>query len=204
MKPAPCKHERRLCSAGLAAFLLWPAVVSAHGEDMGDSLLSGFMHPLTGPDHLLAMLSVGIVSALIGGRAVLWVPAAFVASMVTGGALGAAGAALPQMELGIALSVLLLGAAVALPRRFPVGLAALVVGVFGVWHGNAHGVEMPRAAAPVFYSLGFVFSTALIHLLGVGLGFLPLFRGHGRVPVRVAGLCIAACGCFFLVRAVLP
>ena len=146
------------------------------------------------------MLSVGIISALIGGRAIYWVPGAFVGAMLFGGTLGVLGSALPHVELGIALSVLLLGAGIAMPRRLPVLVTMAVVALFGTLHGNAHGVEMPKAAVPVFYSLGFVLSTTLIHIAGVGVGFIPLLHWKNRLPMGVAGMAISATGIYFLVQ----
>jgi urease accessory protein len=180
-----------------------PELALAHSEHDGQSFMSGFLHPLLGPDHLLAMLSVGIISALIGGRAVFWVPAIFVSAMLLGGTIGATGVELPHVEFGIALSVLLLGAGITVPRRFPVWLVMGVVGFFGVLHGNAHGVEMPQAAAPAFYSLGFVAATSMIHLIGVGIGFIPCLHVRNRLPMGVTGTAIAAFGVHFLGRVVL-
>jgi urease accessory protein len=181
----------------LAAF---PLAAWAHTADDATSAFDGLLHPLMGPDHLLAMLSVGIVSVLIGGRAVIWVPTAFVASMLAGGTIGVLGTELPHVELGIILSVLLLGIAIAVVRRFPVWLAMAVVAMFGAFHGNAHGLEMPEAHSPVFYSLGFSISTVAIHLLGVGIGFVPALTARGRAPMTVLGAAISAAGVVFLVR----
>ena len=180
--------------------ILLPGLAYAHSEHEAKSFMSGFMHPLLGPDHLLAMLSVGIISALIGGRAIFWVPAAFVTSMLLGGTLGATGVAFPFIEIGIALSVLLLGVGIAMPRQFPTWLTMAAVGLFGSMHGNAHGVEMPQAAVPVFYSLGFVISTSLIHVAGVGVGFIPLLHWRNRLPMGVAGMMISAVGIYFIVQ----
>ncbi len=183
---------------GLAGFL--PSLAFAHSEHEGTSFVGGFLHPLLGPDHLLAMLSVGIISALIGGRALFRVPAAFVACMLLGGTMGIFGIALPHVESGIALSVLLLGAGIAMPQRCPACVTMCAVGFFGILHGNAHGVEMPQAAVPVFYSLGFIISTSLIHIAGVGIGFIPFLHGRNRLPMGLAGCAISVVGIYFLVQ----
>lgn len=186
--------------SGLAA--VFPVLAHAHSEHEVMSLGSGFMHPILGPDHLLAMLSVGVISALIGGRAILWVPAAFVTAMIIGATIGVFGVALPHVEFGIAVSVLLLGAGITMPKQFPVLLTMAVVGLFGMLHGNAHGVEMPQAAVPVFYSLGFVASTTLIHVLGVGIGLIPWLHRRHRLPMGAAGVAISMAGVHFLLQAV--
>jgi urease accessory protein len=184
---------------GLVACL--PGLAQAHSEHDGLSFVGGLLHPLLGPDHLLAMLSVGIVSALIGGGAVYWVPSAFVAAMLGGAVMGIMGVALPHVELGIALSVLVLGAAIAMPARLPLLATGLVVALFGLLHGNAHGVEIPRAAVPAFYSFGFIVSTATIHVLGVGIGYLPPLHRRNRLPMDVAGMLISVVGVYFLINA---
>jgi urease accessory protein len=188
-----------LIFAGVAACC--PGLAQAHSEHDGLSFMSGFLHPLLGPDHLLAMLSVGILSALIGGRAVYWVPCAFVAAMLAGAVLGVIGTALPHVELGIALSVLVLGVAIAMPNKLPVLITALVVALFGLLHGNAHGVEIPRSAVPAFYSFGFIVSTATIHVIGVGIGFIPQLHWRNRLPMDVAGMLISVTGVYFLISA---
>ncbi|MGZ5781110.1 MAG: HupE/UreJ family protein [Burkholderiaceae bacterium] len=166
-----------------------PIFAHAHSVRESMSLVGGFLHSLLGTVHLLAMLSVGIISALIGGRAIYWVLGAFVTCMLFGGTLGVLGIALPHVEFGIALSVLVLGAGITMPRQLPVWLTTFAVGLFGTLHGNAHGVEMPQAAVPVFYRLGFIISTTLIHMLGVGIGFIPflhcrcLFSGATRAVI---------------------
>ncbi len=189
---------------GSMAVLLAPGTAWAHSEHEAKSFMGGLLHPLLGPDHLLAMLSVGIISALIGGSAVFWVPGAFVAFMLVGGILGVFGVALPYVELGIALSVILLGAGVASPRQFPVWLTVGVVGLFGSLHGNAHGVEMPSIAVPAFYTLGFIVCTATIHVLGVGIGYIPLLHARNRLPMGVLGVAIALVGIFFAVKQGMP
>jgi urease accessory protein len=183
---------------------LLPALAYAHSEHEAKSFMGGLLHPLLGTDHLLAMLSVGIISALIGGSAVFWVPGAFVAFMLIGGIIGVLGVVLPHIEIGIAVSVLFLGAGVAVPRQSPIWLTMGVVGLFGSLHGNAHGVEMPSAAVPAFYTFGFIACTALIHMIGVGIGYIPQLHSRNRLPMGVVGLAISTMGLFFLLKQGMP
>ncbi|WP_284694362.1 HupE/UreJ family protein [Rhodoplanes serenus] len=153
----------------------------------------GFVHPLFGPDHLAAMVAVGLWSATLGGLAVAAVPAAFVALLIGGALLGAGGVALPAVEPVITASVIVLGLLVALTVRLPPLPAALVVGLFGLFHGCAHGTEMPAAAAPLAYGLGFVTATALLHGTGIAIG-LALGRTATRSATRLAGAGVTAFG----------
>jgi urease accessory protein len=159
----------------------------------GAGLAQGFLHPLGGIDHLLAMIAVGLWAAQRGGRALWAVPAAFVAMMAVGGVAGATGATLPLVELGIALSLIALGLALTLSVRLPVFISAVLVGLFALFHGHAHGSELPEAAAALGYGLGFVAATAALHGLGVAIGVL-LKRDAGRALVRIGGAGIGATG----------
>lgn len=151
-----------------AAVALLPQAAFAHtlGAE-GAGFAHGFLHPVGGWDHLLAMVAVGLWAAQRGGKAFWALPATFVASMILGGVFGMTGVALPQVELGIAASVIVLGAVIAVQARFPLALCVAVVGGFGVFHGQAHGAEMPVAATPALYALGFVLATALLHATGL-------------------------------------
>ncbi|MCX7784464.1 MAG: HupE/UreJ family protein [Meiothermus sp.] len=144
------------------------------GETSG--LVHGWMHPLGGLDHLLAMVAVGLWAAQLasaGDRRALWgVPLAFVGVMALGGLLGMLGLELPLVETGILLSVFLLGGLVLFAARLPLGLSAVVVGVFALFHGHAHGAEMPPSASGLEYALGFVLATTMLHLIGIGVGLL--------------------------------
>ena len=172
------------------AVALAPAIASAHtGIGRAAGFLHGFWHPVGGIDHVLAMVAVGLLAAQLGGRALWAVPATFVAVMATGGALGMAGVALPAVEVGIALSVLVLGLLVLAGRRWPLGLAMALVAVFAVFHGHAHGSEMPVDASGLSYGLGFMLATALLHLAGIGLGI-----GLGRLAATEGGRLIQASG----------
>ncbi|AVI65392.1 MULTISPECIES: HupE/UreJ family protein [unclassified Shewanella] len=178
--------------------LCWIAPVSAHEIHSGGGFMSGFNHPVLGFDHLLAMLSVGMLSTQLGGRAIWTVPLAFVTFMLVGGILGLYAIAVPFVEIGIALSVLLLGLAIAFDRQIPLLFAMAFVGVFAIFHGHAHGAEMPELASPVLYALGFLFGTAVIHLGGVMIG-LGMQRMTGqRNLMRVTGVAIAAMGGYLL------
>ena len=159
-------------TSGLAAILaLLPAAAMAHtGTGAHIDAMHGFLHPLTGLDHVLAMVAVGVFAAQLGGRSLWAVPAAFVLAMVAGGALGYFGTPLPMVEQGIALSVIVMGLAVAFGAKLPVGPAMALVAVFAVFHGHAHGAEGSAAGSFLGYAAGFVVATALLHAAGVVLG----------------------------------
>lgn len=184
---------------GLATSLVLPAIAEAHilqGETGG--FLHGFEHPLSGADHLLAMFCVGLWGAQMGGRSVWSLPIAFPLIMVIGGMLGIAGVPLPAVESGIALSIIVLGAAIAFVWRPPEWLAVLVIGVFAVFHGYAHGAELPTATDPADYAIGFVVATGLIHLFGIAVG-LAFQRFKGGELSRALGGLIGLGGVYFLV-----
>ena len=159
--------------------------------------LSGFQHPVFGFDHLLAMFAVGVWGAQIGGRSVWELPVAFPLIMALGGALGIAGVPLPFTEVLIALSMIVLGSAIAAAWRPHAWASVSVVGLFAIFHGHAHGVVLPGAADPVAYGIGFVLATGLIHVAGIGFGLLLGKAYNGRVS-RFAGALIALCGVYFL------
>lgn len=173
--------------------LLAPLPVLAHpGHDDGSGFLSGLSHPVFGPDHLLAMVAVGLWAALAGGRAVWAYPAAFVAAMLAGGLMGAGGAELPVVEPMILASVIIVGAAAGLALRVPLALSVPVLALFGLAHGYAHGLEGPGGAE---YALGFVVATLALH--GVGMAAVRL----GTVPARVLGGGVALAGLALAVAA---
>jgi urease accessory protein len=183
---------KRSLTRGLVALIAAaaPAAAYAHpaiGEAAG--LSHGFAHPMTGLDHILAMVMVGVLAFQLGGRAIWLLPATFVLVMAAGGALGMAGVNLPFVELGIALSVIVLGAVVALNIKAPVAAAMAVVGFFAIFHGHAHGSEMPENAAGLAYAFGFMMATAMLHVAGLALGF-AIGRGGERtgfLATRLAG-----------------
>ncbi|MBA4789453.1 MAG: HupE/UreJ family protein [Rhizobiales bacterium] len=192
---------RPLLAAGFLTLL--PSMAFAH-TGVGDAhgLAHGFLHPLTGLDHVLAMVAVGILAWQSGGRAVWAVPLTFVALMVVGGALGASGIDLPYVEIAIALSVVVLGAAVAFGVTLPLAGAMAIAGFFALFHGHAHGAEMPDDASGLAYGLGFVAATAALHLAGIGLGMGIARMGerHGAVLVRASGAAIALGGVMLVAR----
>lgn len=154
----------------------------------------GWLHPLTGLDHLLAMVAVGAWSAQIGGRAIWTVPSVFVCCMFFGGLAGFRQVDLPYVETGVACSVLILGLAIGLSQRWPTAIAALTVGGFGVCHGYAHGYEMPVMDDKLSYVCGFLATTATLHLVGAVGGWATLRRAGGAAWLRAAGYACAACG----------
>lgn len=196
------EHDDRRMNifCGTLALVLVPGVVYAHGN-VGDSgFVSGLNHPVFGFDHLLAMVTVGLLSAQIGGRAIWTVPATFVSVMIVGGALGMNGLRLPLVEYGIATSVLALGIAVVSARKLPVIVAMSFVGVFALFHGHAHGSEMPYFAQPALYALGFSLATAGLHVLGAVSGYFALRYEGGVKLLRLAGILIAASGVYFVAQ----
>jgi len=167
------------------------------GEGITGGFLSGFTHPIFGWDHVVAMVAVGLWGAFLGKPALWILPIVFPLVMAIGGALGVAGVDLPAVETGIALSGIVLGLLVALAVRAPLGIAAIIVGIFAIFHGHAHGTELPDAANPIAYAIGFVLATGLLHLLGIAFGFLTRIP-HGQWAVRAAGVAVAAVGGLFL------
>lgn len=160
--------------------------------------LSGLVHPVLGTDHLLAMLSVGILSAQIGGRAIWTVPATFVGVMAVGGGIGLSGINLISPEFGIATSLVILGVVIAAEQRVPILVAMVGVGFFAIFHGYAHGTEMPETAEPVLYALGFLTGTAVIHIAGVLIGDISQHYERGKTILRVGGGAIAVVGVLFI------
>lgn len=174
-----------------------PTTAFAH-TGVGDTsgFMHGFMHPIGGLDHVLAMVAVGILAARLGGRALWLVPLAFVTMMVLGGIAGASGYDLPFVELGISGSILVLGFVLALGRQLPTALAMAMVGFFGIFHGHAHGTEMPVDAQGFAYGAGFVLATALLHASGLafGMGADRLAGSWSARASRIAGGAMAAAG----------
>jgi len=163
------------------------------GAEHAFSFASGFKHPFTGLDHMLAMVAVGLWAGLNGGRA-LWVwPVAFVGVMVLGGALGISGIALPMVEAGILASVVVLGLLVLAAARLPVAAGALLVAVFALLHGHAHGAELSGGAPAASYAAGFAIATAILHAIGIGVSRMAS-NANGRLAVRGAGALVTAAG----------
>jgi urease accessory protein len=171
-----------------------------HDESSGGAgFVTGLLHPALGFDHLLAMLCVGILSVQVGGQAIWYIPGAFVGVMIFGGYLGMNDYSVPAVESGIAMSVLVLGAAIMFGNNVSRWIALICVGVFAVFHGHAHGTEMPLIADPLFYGLGFVSGTAVIHLTGVSVGFLARRNNNGHMKLRYGGVMVSLIGTYFLV-----
>lgn len=191
-------RNRTMPVAGAMLLLALASPAFAHeGEGAIGGLTSGFLHPLLGFDHLVAMVGVGLWGAFLGTPAIWLLPIVFPLVMALGGALGIAGLPMPAVEIGIAFSAIAIGVCVALALRPPLWLAAVVVGAFAVFHGHAHGTELPSAANPLTYALGFVVATGLLHLCGIGLGMLSRSPA-GLYAVRAGGAVIAAVGVAFL------
>jgi len=182
------------------AVLGWAAPALAHvGGGAAGGFLSGFRHPISGPDHVLAMVAVGLWGAQLGSPAIWLLPVAFPMVMAVGGMLALVGVPLPGIEVGIAASAILLGAAVAFEARPPLGVAVALVGFFAVFHGYAHGTELPTGADALLYSLGFVTATGCLHAAGIAIGIVHQWP-WGRSLLRIAGAGIALGGLFFMWR----
>jgi urease accessory protein len=174
------------------------SLAEAHtGEGVAGGFVAGFEHPIFGLDHLAAMVAVGLWGAFLGQPAIWVLPVVFPLVMAFGGVLGIAGVPLPYVETWVSGSAVVLGLCVALALRAPLWFAALIVGAFAVFHGHAHGTELPNAANPLAYAVGFVTATGLLHLAGIAIGLLAAFSA-GRIVVRTAGAVIAVAGLAFL------
>jgi urease accessory protein len=195
-------HITRSCSrlklaAAFALAGLAPALAQAHplpGQAAG--FASGFNHPLSGLDHILAMVAVGLWAAQLGGRSRWAVPAAFVGLMIVGGALGLAGVHVPMVEAGILASVLVLGILIASAARLPMFAGMALVGLFAIFHGHAHGTEIPAAASGFTYATGFVLATIVLHAAGICLGMVAQKRlpsqalRYAGAAIVIAGVCL--------------
>lgn len=180
---------------------LWAQTASAHllkGEASG--LLTGFLHPISGADHVLAMVAVGLWGAQLGAPANWVLPVAFPLVMATGGMLGFLDVPLPGVEYGIAASAIMLGAAVAFELRPPIVVAGLLVGFFAIFHGHAHGTELPLGQSALLYSMGFVIATGCLHAVGIGVGTVHRWS-LGQKLLRASGAIVAAGGVLFLWQA---
>ena len=180
-------------------WLLWPAMAMAHvGQgDVPGGFLAGVAHPVLGPDHVVAMVAVGIWGAQLGAPAIWVLPVTFPIVMAFGGVLGGLGVPIPGIEIGIAVSAIVLGGMIAFARRPPLWVAAAVVGVFAIFHGHAHGAELPESANAISYSVGFVVATGSLHALGILIGAANRWSAGAKV-LRAGGGVIAACGIYFL------
>jgi urease accessory protein len=175
--------------------------VWAHAQKgQAAGFLTGMHHPISGLDHVLAMVAVGLWGAQLGAPAIWLLPVTFPMVMAFGGFLGLLGVPIPGVELGIALSAILLGSMVATEAHPPLWLAATLVGFFAIFHGHAHGTELPAGENGLLYSVGFVIVTGCLHATGISIGLIHRWRS-GRIALRVAGATVAAAGLVFLWRA---
>lgn len=185
--------------AVMLALVALPALAHVQ-EGQAAGFLTGLSHPVSGLDHVLAMIAVGLWGAQLGTPALWLLPVTFPLVMAFGGLLGLLGIPLPGVEVGIALSALALGLAVATSWRPPLAIAALLVAVFAVFHGHAHGTELPEGQSGLTYSIGFVVATGLLHLAGIGIGAIHRWPA-GRTTLRALGAGVAMGGAYFLWRA---
>ena len=193
------KAKYSLALFGLLAYVTILPVAEAHTfGSQGAGLMAGLTHPFVGLDHLLAMIAVGIWAGQLGGRAVWLIPLTFVSVMAVAATLASFGLLLPLMEPAIACSVLVLGLLIAGSVRLPTSVGGLLVSLFAVFHGYAHGLELPQAASPILYGAGFVLATALLH--GLGIGFASNSRQH-KILQRIAGYSLIAASGLLLAAA---
>ena len=181
----------------LCALAASPAL--AHTGNVGDGFVGGLSHPLFGADHVAAMVAVGLWGAFLGAPAIVILPVVFPLVMAVGGVLGILGVPLPGVEIGIAVSAVILGMMVALVAKPPLWVAGIIVGAFAIFHGHAHGSELPPGADAVAYSAGFVIATGVLHLCGIAFGLLARWPA-GLIAARAAGGVIAIAGLMFLGR----
>ena len=183
-----------------AALLLANLPAFGHSGSSSGGFAGGFAHPLFGPDHVVAMVAVGLWGALLAAPAIWLLPVVFPLVMAVGGVIGILGIPIPGVEIGIAVSAIVLGAMVAAGARPPLWVAAVLVGAFAIFHGHAHGSELPPGVDAVAFSLGFVIATGLLHLAGIAFGLIARWPA-GRIAVRATGGAIALAGLAFLSRA---
>jgi len=182
----------------LILLLVYAGAANAHeGSGITGGFTSGLLHPVLGWDHVVAMVAVGLWGAFLGYPAIWILPVVFPLVMAFGGALGVIGVPIPAVETGIAASAIVLGAMVAFAVRPPIWVAAIIVGSFAVFHGHAHGTELPGSANPLAFSLGFVIATGALHLSGIAFGLLARWPA-GKVAVRAGGAVIVLAGVGFL------
>ncbi len=180
----------------LSIFAL-PNLVHAHLIG-GSGFSSGALHPLSGIDHLLAMLAVGIIATRHGGKAIWFIPATFITSMIIGGIIGILGLEISFVEIGIALSVVFLGIAIFIQKKIPLNVTMAFVAVSAFLHGHAHGSEMPLIANPVLYASGFVLVTTLLHFSGVMVGHYATKTAFTTKLLRYVGAGMGIAGIFLL------
>ena len=181
----------------LLALSAGPAFAHVGAGGLAGGFAIGFLHPITGLDHVVAMVGVGLWGAFLGRPAIWLLPVVFPLVMAFGGALGVLGVSVPFVEVGIALSAIMIGLAVTFAVRPPIAVAAVLIGIFAICHGHAHGVELPDATNPIAFSMGFVTATGLLHIAGITFGLLAQWP-WGKIAVRTGGAAIAVTGMAFL------
>jgi urease accessory protein len=192
---------RRDAVAVMLLLLMSVTPLSAHVQQgQAEGFLTGVRHPVSGLDHVLAMIAVGLWGAQLGAPAIWLLPVTFPMMMAVGGFLALVGVAVPGVEIGVALSALLLGAMVALEGRPPLAVAAVLVGAFAIFHGHAHGAELPPGQSGLAYSIGFVVATGCLHGIGITIGTIHQWRS-GRFVLRFAGVLVALAGAGFVWKA---
>ena len=186
----------------LTCLLFYPLSALAHSFTGRIGFYDGMSHPVLGLDHFLAMISVGIVSAQIGGKAIWIVPATFVSIMTIGGLFGFFLIIYEFffVEVGIIFSVILLGFAISIDKKFPTKVIIFFVGIFGFFHGTAHGIEVPAAANPLLFVLGFIFGTTALHLFGVSIGYFSIKTALSSILLRLTGISFAIYGIYLLIQ----
>lgn len=181
--------------------LLPAASAFAHTGSVTGGFIGGLAHPIFGLDHVVAMVAVGLWGAFLGSPAIFLLPVAFPLVMAAGGVLGILGVPLPGTEIGIAVSAIMLGLMVAVEARPPIWIVVVIVGAFAIFHGHAHGSELPAGADAIAFSIGFVVATGLLHLTGIAFGLLARWP-IGKAAVRTLGALITCAGVVFLSRLV--
>ncbi len=196
-KESFCRVIARLFAAPLAFWPVWAAAHIEAGSTGDGGFVSGLQHPVSGLDHVVAMVAVGLWGAQLGAPAIWVLPVAFPLIMAFGGVLGVIGVPVPKVEVGIALSGVVLGLMVAFAVRTPLWLAMIIVAAFAIFHGHAHGSALPAFGIPILYASGFVIATGLLHLCGIVIGATNRWQG-GEALIRGGGVLIALTGAYFL------
>jgi urease accessory protein len=196
-------HGLKRCGIIILLLILCVPPLWAHQTgDVAGGLLSGFLHPITGLDHVVAMVAVGLWGAQLKRPAIWMLPIVFPMIMAFGGSMGVAGVPLPGIEIGIAISAIVLGIMVLFAVKPPLWVAIVIVAFFAIFHGHAHGTELPGSAQPLAYGVGFVTTTGLLHVSGIAIGTIYKWK-QGQWVVRALGAGIGLVGMYFLITAVL-
>ena len=197
------RSKSLICMALLVvfSFIISEPALAHSGGGYGGGFVSGFVHPILGWDHVAAMIAVGLWGAFLGAPSIWILPVVFPMVMAFGAVLGILGVPVPAVETGIALSAVVLGLMIAFAVKAPIWMSAVLVGLFAIFHGYAHGTELPASANVFAYAVGFVIATGMLHMIGIAFGLLVKWPA-GRVAVRGAGGAISLAGVAFLVGAV--